>query len=122
MYKLNFVKRTILLFSIFQATFMLTGCKHKSTSNLINPEFIGIWKSDNGCSMTLAKNVNTLVLLKYTDSKQHNFTNIRLKLAKDSIGTKFSSLDNKIPFSGLYLEGEMIIDNYCNQPLHKIGN
>lgn len=105
--------------------FILVGCSHKTKPELvsgINIEMFGSWRNDNGCDATFAKVKNNLVLIKFTDEKSNQLSNIILMSKKISIMTTFKAQDSKLDFSGSFLEGMVIINSYCSQPLHKIDN
>lgn len=112
--------RNVILFII---SMLLLGCIHKagseSASN-INIEMFGSWSNDSGCAATFAKVNNGIVLSQFTDGKANMLSDVSLISKKISIMTTFKAENTKVKFSGSFLEGVVIIDTYCTQPLHKI--
>lgn len=97
-----------------------TNSKPDTTPKNINRELFGIWDNDNGCSAKYAIAENKLILVSFNDSKGHVFKELTLDSKKEGIATKFNSINKE--FTGSYIEGALIIDNYCTEALHKIGN
>jgi hypothetical protein len=93
--------------------------KNKST---INVEMVGAWANSSGCEAHFTKLNNKLFLTKFTNKNNYTLSNIHLKSQKVSIMTTFKAENPTINFSGNFLEGVIIINNYCSQPLHKITN
>ena len=63
----------LVLFAL--TTIGLSACNnhHKRyNAKTINPELIGKWSSVDGCSLTLMKKNESLVLVNYHDNKNHN--------------------------------------------------
>src|SRR3990167_8361766 len=115
-----YVRKISAMFFILPLLFLVISCNHHTHKHKINPELIGTWSSDIGdCYLTLATKDNGLILANFYDLNKHNFSNLPLKTWKESISTKFATINKKIKFSGSYLEGQMIIDNYCKETLHK---
>jgi hypothetical protein len=103
--------------------FMLGACAHKNdekTKLAINVEIIGSWRNESGCVASFAKADDKLVLTSFADGKEHNFSNLPLLTKKESIMSTFKSQNPEINFNGNFLEGVIIINNYCTEPLHKV--
>lgn len=99
---------------------LLAGCSHKTTkSSTINVEMVGSWKNTTGCSATFTKTNDQLVLESFTDGRQNSLSDILLKSEKISIMTTFKAQNAKVNFSGSFVEGVVIIKDYCTEPLHK---
>lgn len=86
----------------------------------INPEIFGQWKSDDNCQLVLERSDDKVVLVRFDSNNQH-LHNIRLIAYKESIMTKFRAESENV-FRATFLEGVIMIDNYCKQPLHKTDN
>ncbi len=109
----------------FLALFALFACSHKQQSTTpasINIEMFGTWQNGSGCQATFAKINDRLVLTKFTDGKNDTLTNIILISKKVSIMTTFKPQNAEVNFSGSFLEGVVIINTHCTQPLHKVDN
>jgi hypothetical protein len=110
---------------ILAVSLILSACdKHKSRANTnLNPEIIGSWSNEDGCAATFAGQNGHLILTKFTDASRHvSFTQVKLASLKENIFSKFNSSDPQIKFSGMFSEGQIIIDNYCKKALHKIDS
>lgn len=103
---------------------MLSGCSgHKSAPNTsVNPEIIGSWSNDSGCTATFTKENEKLVLAKFNNSDNTSLKNIQLASLKESIFSKFKAEDANVKFNGMFTEGQIIIDNYCKEALHKVDS
>ena len=101
---------------------VLAGCgTHKASSvDNVNPELIGSWNNDSGCSAIFIKHNGKLVLQNFSNSHSAKFDNINLVSYKESIFSKFKAEDSTIQFKGMFTEGVIIIDNYCKEALHKV--
>jgi hypothetical protein len=103
----------------------MVSCNHKPSTVVpasINIEMFGSWGNDKGCMATFTKINNRLFLTKFIDEKNNTLNNIILDSKKVSIMTSFKAQNSKINFNGSFLEGVIIINTYCTQPLHKIDN
>ena len=102
---------------------LLVACGHKAKpKSTINVEMLGNWSNDSRCVATFAKIHDNLVLTRFTDGKNNVLKNVFLISKKVSIVTTFKSQNPDINFSGSFLEGVIVIDNYCTEPLHKLGS
>jgi len=109
----------------FLAFFVLFACNHKPqsiTPASINIEMFGTWQNGSGCQATFAKVNDRLVLTKFTDGKNNTLSNIVLISKKVSIMTTFKPQNAEVDFNGSFLEGVVIINTHCTQPLHKVDN
>ncbi|MBP9742196.1 MAG: hypothetical protein KBD37_02455 [Burkholderiales bacterium] len=100
----------------------LIGCKHHATNasqNNIHRELWGNWSNDRGCNATFIHRDNNLILSSFRNN-QYYFKDIALTTQKNGIITYFTA--PTIKFNGNYVEGVLIINNYCQEPLYKIGN
>jgi hypothetical protein len=82
----------------------------------------GTWRNDNGCEATFARVNDRLVLTKFTDGKKDTLSNIILVSKKVSIMTTFKAQNAEVDFSGSFLEGVIVINTHCTQPLHKVDS
>lgn len=118
-------RKTVRSIICFLALFGIFACSHKPQSTTpasINIEMFGTWRNDNGCQATFAKVNDRLVLTKFTDGKNDTLSNIILISKKVSIMTTFKPQNAEVDFSGSFLEGVVIINTHCTQPLHKVDN
>lgn len=112
---------------VLVCSFFICSCNKtvkRYTTNSINPELIGTWSNDNNsCSLQLVKQDKSLVLLDYHDQNQRNLNNVKLSFTTYSIETKLKATTNsKTQFNAKYIDGTIIIDNYCSSPLRKLGS
>ncbi len=102
------------------------ACEQKKVEKKIevNPEIMGMWKSDDGCQLILEKNGNDITLVKFSTANASDvgYTNLQLKAYKESIMTKFKPVENSIHLNISFLEGVIMVEQYCKQPLHKTDN
>ena len=118
---MNFYTRPFILITIFG---LLNACSgHKSAPNTsVNPEIIGSWSNDSRCTATFIKENETLILTKFNNSTNTSLESVRLASLKESIFSKFKAEDANIKFSGMFTEGQIIIDGYCKEALHKVDS
>lgn len=119
---IKYYRLPILLFIV-----MLSGCmKHEnpppSIPDNINIEMFGSWANENGCSATFAKDKDKIFLVKFSDGHDRVYNDIILFSKKESILTKFEAMNHNLKFSGTFVEGVIVINDYCTDPLHKIDN
>lgn len=102
--------------------FFCISCSHKDKlKNVeVNPEIFGQWKSDGSCQLLLEKSGDRVKLVRFDSDDQH-LQNVNLIAYKESIMTKFKSESNDI-FRASFLEGVIMVDKFCKQPLHKVDN
>ncbi len=101
----------------------LYGCENKKTAPEINVELYGKWTSnDNLCNLELVRNGASIRLGKFNGLNHATLENIDLNFKKNGIYFLFSAADTKLKFNIVYVEGELTIDHYCSEPLHKVSN
>ena len=101
----------------------LFGCDHKIRPPEINVELYGKWTSnDNLCNLELVRNGVSIMVGKFSGVNHKTFENIGLNFKKNGIYSLFSAIDPKLNFNIVYVEGELTIDRYCSEPLHKVSN
>lgn len=114
------------LYSLAIICLLMLGCEHKNQQSdapaNINVEMFGTWGNNSGCSATFSRDKNQLILEHFNDGKNYSLNQIILDSKKESIMTTFKSQSPQIIFSGNFLEGVIVIDKYCSEPLHKIDN
>lgn len=108
------------------AILLISGCSSKPNvaqpAIKINPEVLGSWIDDNGCSMSIDLIDKELVLREFSNSHGVNYTNVDLQWTKQSVFTVFSSTESDVKFSGSFSDGFITIDNgVCSKILHKDG-
>ena len=102
---------------------LLSGCKHKTTPPEINVELYGKWTSnDNLCNLELVRNGASIMVGKFSGVNNKSLEKIDLNFKKNGIYFLFSAVDPTLKFNIVYVEGELSIDNYCSEPLHKVSN
>ena len=102
---------------------VMLGCDHKSTPPEINVELYGHWSSnDNLCNLTLLKDKDIIEVGEFSSVGYNKIKNMPLNFTKNGIYSLFSAKDAKLNFNIVYVEGELTIDKYCHEPLHKVGN
>ncbi len=118
---MNLYTRSFMLTTIFG---LLNACSgHKLTPNTsVNPEIIGSWSNDSGCTATFTKENEKLILAKFNNSANTSLDNIQLASLKESIFSKFKAEDANVKFSGMFTEGQIIVDSYCKEALHKVDS
>jgi hypothetical protein len=114
---------SVIIFFLVLCT--LSACNHKSgttTPSSINIEMFGTWRNDSGCVATFTTINDRLVLAKFTNGKKDTLSNIILLSKKVSIMTTFKPQNAEVDFSGSFLEGVVIINTHCTDPLHKVDS
>lgn len=100
---------------------ILSACHQKSPkTDYINAELFGHWVNST-CVIDITKANNHYLVTKFINHNGDNFNNLELTSHKDGIIIRFSAKDNTIQFDGSFAEGMLIINKYCNAPLHKEG-
>lgn len=114
------------LISVVLLSFLFVACEQKKVDKKIevNPEIMGMWKSDDGCQLILEKNGDDIMLVKFSTANASDvgYTNLQLKAYKESIMTKFKPVENSIHLNISFFEGVVMVEQYCKQPLHKVDN
>ena len=99
------------------------GCEHKAIPPEINVELYGRWASnDNLCNLSLVKEGDMISIGEFSSVGHDKIQNMPLNFKKNGIYSLFDAKDKNLDFNIVYVEGELTIDKYCNQPLHKVGN
>lgn len=126
-FTLNFSMAKILNISLLIIILFLCACnKNVHTApdiitNYFNPEMIGHWSNDTGCNIDFAKDGSHYLVTSFSDTKGHHLSNLILNSSKKSIMTEFMAQDKSIKFSGSFAEGMLVINDYCDEALHKVG-
>lgn len=102
---------------------VMFGCEHKNAPPEINVELYGRWSSnDNLCNLELVKDGALIKVGEFTSVGHESITNMPLNFTKNGIYSLFGTKDTKLNFNIVYVEGELTIDKYCKEPLHKVAN
>lgn len=115
--------KTIIAVIFLMLTLGLVGCgrdqRATNSSDNIHRELWGSWSNEQGCDAKFTHRNKNLILSSFNNNR-YFFKDIALTTQKNGIITYFAA--HTLKFSGSYVEGALIIDNYCKEPLHKIGN
>jgi hypothetical protein len=85
----------------------------------INRELIGKWANDTGCSLEFGIQNQHLHLIKFVDAKNYQISNADVVVSKYGVATNMYIAN--IKWSASYFEGDLIVNHYCDTPLHKEG-
>jgi hypothetical protein len=111
--------------SLIIILFTLVGCKssHHGTDDKLNPELLGKWSDDNGCSLELTLHQQQLQLINFANDRGYQLNNVSLVWHKESIMTKLVAINSALKWSAIFSEGFLMIDDHlCKQPLHKVDS
>lgn len=114
------------LVMISSLALFLSACNNKGASKAVttvNPELIGMWSDDAGCSLTLQKTSQGLVLDDFHNAQGVSKSKVKLNIKKDSVMTRIIAVDPSSSWSAIFSEGLLMVDNkLCKQALHKIDS
>ena len=109
--------------SIIIITILLFGCEHKNIAPEINVELYGKWRSnDSNCNLQLVKSGDSIIVENFTNLEHQSINRLPLNFKKDGVYTLFTSTKATVDFNIVYVEGNLTIDRYCSEPLHKVDN
>jgi hypothetical protein len=114
---MNLKKLSLVTIAIF-----LFGCEHKATVPEINVELYGKWGNDSNCNLELIKNSKSIMVKQFSNGSHQSIENLPLNFKKNGVYTLFDSTNPKVDFKIVYVEGNLTIDKYCSEPLHKVDN
>lgn len=112
----------IISFALIVLSIISNGCSKPPLKTVaINPEILGQWRSNDGCFLHLAQQHESLLLLSFTSPDNYQLRNLPLVITPHSILTKFNAKVAAL-FSAEFLEGVIMVNQHCQQPLHKVAN
>jgi hypothetical protein len=79
-------------------------------------ELNGIWENEQGCILEFTHKHKELYLVKFKDGHGNLIFNQRLNTHKTGIIVYFNSQN----LSGTYVEGILMVESGCHNPLHKV--
>jgi len=107
-----------LVLVIFISLISLLACVKKKETNLNLVELVGTW-SNSECNARFKIVNNNLVLISFSNNNI-KLNNLTLNNNKYGIWLFITSPNSN--FKASYLEGNLMINNYCHEPLNKISN
>ncbi len=119
------VIRQTLLFVLCSGCFAVSGCKitpePQAAKNRPFVEMLGTWSSGTVCRLNIAE-INGQLFVRDFVAKNARLKEAQLTSKKEGIMINFSTQESTVLIRGSLSDGNMIIEEYCPDILHKTNN
>lgn len=119
------IVRWWLLLILFSSYLMLGGCKKTPPpQNVKNKQFVemfGSWSNGGGCHLNITE-INGQLFLRDFVAKNIHLNETQLMAKKEGVMISFSAKEQAVLIRGSLSDGNMIVENYCSDLLHKTNN
>lgn len=113
------------LLMLFSCCLMVNGCKRTPPpQNVKNKQFVemfGSWSNGIDCNLNITE-INGQLFLRDFVAKNTHVNEAPLVATKEGVMINFSAKEQAVLIKGSLSDGNMVVEEYCSDFLHKTNN